>query len=310
VRVEGGRINLRVGVIGAGSMGKKHARVYSSLTDYCQFVGVYDVDYDCAESVAKQYGVTAFASLDDLLSQVDAVTVAAPTLEHYAIGMNCISRNVHVLMEKPITQTEGQAKKLIRAAKGHGVLLQTGHIELFNPTIEVIGKLVEQEEIVSMEMRRLHRLEPRMFHVDVVSDTMIHDIYIMFHLLGKQVSRVNAVGKQVEGVNRYASALIKLKGGELAQLTASFLASETERTIRLTTKNDTITADLLNRTIQKASLIHSENTRIIPVPDADPLSREIIHFITCIKTKQRPLADGEDGLAALAMANKIIRIIQ
>ncbi|WP_035098073.1 Gfo/Idh/MocA family protein [Anoxybacteroides tepidamans] len=300
-------MTLRAGVVGVGSMGKNHARVYASLTDDCQFVGVYDVDYERAYSVAKQYGVTAFRSLQDLLKQVDIVSIAVPTSLHYQIGLQCINEGVHVLMEKPIAETIQQAKKLIEKAKDKNVTLQVGHIELFNPTVQVLKQLLNNEEIISIEISRLRPQEPQVMNVDVVSDSMIHDVYILFYLLGDQVQNFYALGKQRNNYTRHATALLKFQNGIIAQLTASFLAAEKVRTIRVITKESIIVADLLNKCIQKSSLVEQGAIQNISVPDLEPLRMELIHFIDSIKRNEAPKVTGQDGLAALSLANKIIR---
>lgn len=297
---------MKVGVIGTGSMGKNHARIYATLTDQCELVGVYDVNRHNAAAVAEQYGVTAFTSLQALLDNVEAVSIAVPTDRHYEVGMQCIAQKVHMLMEKPITETAEQAKSLIKAAKEQQIVMQVGHIELFNPVVKMLNQLIAREKIVSVEMRRLRPLEPRLNRVDVVSDTMIHDIYILFQLLGRKIDEVYAAGKQHEGVTKYAAAFLKFSSGEVAQLTASFWSSEMERTIRVVTRKHVFTADLLKNSLVKSSLLHSDDSKKIPIVAEEPLREEIIHFLHCVRENHPPLAVGDDGLIALELANQVI----
>jgi len=298
---------MKVGVIGTGSMGKNHARVYSALTDACRFVGVYDVDYERACAVTEEYGGMAFRSLESFLEQVDAVSVAVPTPAHYRVGMACIQRNVHVLMEKPITETVRQAKLLIERARANNVVLQVGHIELFNPTVQVLKGLLADEEIIGMEIRRLRPLESRMTQVDVISDSMIHDIYIVYHLLGKNIRRVYAAGRQNDRYTQHASVLLQLEDGAVVQLAASYLTDEKVRTVRVVTKRSILTADLLNRSIRRSGLTSPYLSESIDVPEGEPLRSELLHFIQAIRTNQAPGVTGVDGLEALSLANRIIR---
>ncbi|WP_309121819.1 Gfo/Idh/MocA family oxidoreductase [Paenibacillus sp.] len=298
---------MRVGVIGTGSMGRNHARVYASLAERCRFVGVYDRDEERAAAVAAQYGGEAFRTLPELLAQVDAVSVAVPTPAHYRVGMACVRRNVHVLMEKPITETVGQAKALIEQSRTNGVVLQTGHIELFNPTVQALKKLLAGEEIVGMELQRLRPLEPRMARSDVVSDAMIHDIYIVHHLLGTRIRHLHAAGRRQDRYTQHASALLRLEDGAVVQLTASYLTDEKVRTIRVVTRRSVIVADLLTQRIRVSSLSEPGESRWIDVPDGEPLRLELLHFLDAVARRRSPDVTGEDGLDALALANRIIR---
>ena len=130
----------KVGVIGTGKMGENHVRTYLSLYKHCQLVGIYDNNKEKSQQISDKYQVQQFQSLSDLLQAVDAVSVAVPTEFHYDIGLTCIKHNVHILMEKPITNTITQAKELNKKALEAGVKLQVGHIELFNPLIKILTK--------------------------------------------------------------------------------------------------------------------------------------------------------------------------
>lgn len=298
-------MKLRVGVVGTGVMGKNHVRAYAGLPDHCQLVGVYDADSRNAVEIAAQYDMIAYPTLEDLLGHVDAVSVAVPTPAHYSVGMVCVGRHVHLLMEKPLTESEGQAKRLIRAARRADVLLQTGHIELFNPVVRALTTLMKGEMIISAEFRRLRPLEPRLAQVDVVHDAMIHDIYLLLHLLDDRIAHLDAAGWHVDGVNRHAAALVQMRGGAVVQLTASFLSAKKQRLIQLTTCRERIMADLLNGNIQKMSLQEAGAIQSVPVPIHDALTEELAHFLTRIRAGRRPIADGEQGLAALSVANRI-----
>ncbi|MDQ0162498.1 Gfo/Idh/MocA family protein [Aeribacillus alveayuensis] len=313
---------MRVGVIGTGVMGENHVRVYSSLAHDCELIGVYDIDKNRANQVANQYKINSFANLDDLLQQVDAVSIAVPTIYHYEIGLRCIQNKVHILMEKPITSTVYQAKDLIKKANEAGVILQVGHIELYNPTIEVLKKIVENEEVISIDIHRMSPSLPRNKKIDVVQDLMIHDIYILYELLNDQIEHFYALGKIFENTTKHAMVISKFKSGVIAQLTSSFQTEEKIRTIRINTKKAFIQADLLDKKILitrstnfyfdhlKAKYSQQNIIEKIVIPEKEPLKLQLLDFITCTKNKTTPTVTGEDGLTALCMTNQIIQFIK
>ncbi|MGM7719600.1 Gfo/Idh/MocA family oxidoreductase [Metabacillus sp. Hm71] len=311
---------MRIGVIGTGVMGENHVRAYTSLSDHCHLVGIYDVDGLKANEIAKRYQIKSFESLEELLQNVDAVSIAVPTEYHYEIGLTCIAHKVHVLMEKPITRTIAQAKDLIKKAEKAGVKLQVGHIELFNPTIEVLKKILVDEEIIAVDVHRMGPFHPRLLNLDVVEDLMIHDIYILYHLLNSKIEHFYALGRPYENTMKHAMVISKFKNGIIAQITASFKSEEKIRSLRFITKKAFIQANLLKKEIsiyRSADFVnklpkHYKQQNIIEkiiVPEKDSLKMELINFINCIKNDLEPTTTGEDGLIALATINKIINHI-
>ncbi|MGZ4163692.1 MAG: Gfo/Idh/MocA family oxidoreductase [Tumebacillaceae bacterium] len=308
-------------MIGTGVMGRNHVRVLASMTNMCQLVGVYDVDPIRASQVAREFGVQSFVALDDLLKQVDAVTIAVSIPEHYAIGLTCIAHKKHMLMEKPITETSTQAAELIAKAKENGVLLQVGHIELFNPAIQVLRNVMAQEEIIAVDIHRMSHLEPRMMNVDVVKDSMLHDIYVLFTIFGERVKTMYAVGRVYHDTIKHAVALLEFPSGVVAQVTASFLTEEKVRTIRVITRNAFIQADLLDKKIvitratnfylDKTPASYSQQNIIekVVVPMQEPLRAQFEHFLSCIQQNIEPAVTGDDGRNALAMAERISQAI-
>ena len=314
---------LRVGVIGTGIMGENHVRVYSSLPNHCQLIGVFDTDEQRASQIAEKYKTNAFPSLEALLKKVDAVSVAVPTEAHYKVGLTCIKNHVHLLMEKPIANTVTLAKQLIQEAKKNKVKLQVGHVELYNPAVNVIRNILDEEEIVAVEFHRMSPFEARWTKVDVVNDLMIHDIYILFSLIGSKIDKIYSIGDvdQDHGVVRHAMALMRLKNGVNVHLTASFITEEKIRTIQIVTRKAFVQADLLDKKIiinrttnffmKKLNSHYSQQSVVekVMVPIYEPLKLELVDFIDCIEKNKEPKISGKDGLLAIEVTNKINRSI-
>ncbi|MGY0694395.1 Gfo/Idh/MocA family oxidoreductase [Virgibacillus sp. FSP13] len=308
---------MKVGVIGTGNMGENHVRTYLSLHDHCQLVGIYDNDEKKGHQVAERYKVKQFQSIHDLLQSVDAVSVAVPTEFHYDIGLNCIKHHVHMLMEKPITSTVAQAKDLDQKAFEAGVKLQVGHIELFNPLIQVLTKELEGESIIGIDFQRLNPYDERMKKVDVVKDLMIHDLYILHELLNDKIVKFYALGNVLENTPKHAVVITKLSQGVTAQLTASFKAKKKMRTIKILTENAFIEANILDGEINLIRVM-KENTNNYPVTvtqtirvdnTIQPLTIQLLDFINCIQFDTEPFVSGKDGMKTLMITNEISEVI-
>ncbi|WP_232699359.1 Gfo/Idh/MocA family protein [Brevibacillus daliensis] len=308
---------MKVGVIGTGVMGKHHVRVYSSLHDRCELIGVYDADNNRAQEVASEYGIHAFTKMEELLEKVDAVSIAVPIPAHYEVGMACVTHKVHMLMEKPITETVHEARKLIEAANEANLTLQVGHIELFNPALEVLASVLQKEEIVAIDIHRMSPLEPRIHGIDVVLDSMLHDLYILQSLQKGAIKEMHAVGQMLQGAVKHATALFQFQSGVVAQITASHLTEEKIRSLRIVTRDAFVQADLLEKKIiisratnfylGKKSDGYSQQNILekVIVPVQEPLRVEINHFLSVIEGIEEPFVTGEAGMAALQLATEI-----
>ncbi|UJL46873.1 Gfo/Idh/MocA family oxidoreductase [Virgibacillus sp. NKC19-16] len=308
---------MKVGVIGTGNMGENHVRTYLSMHDHCQLVGIYDNDENKSQQIAQKYNVKQFQSIDDLLQSVDAVSIAVPTEFHYDIGLACIQQNVHMLMEKPVTSTVAQAEDLLYKARKKGVKLQVGHIELFNPLIQVLTKMLKHETIVGLIFHRMSSVDERIKHVDVVKDLMIHDLYILNELVKDSVVAYYALGKVIDNIPKHAVAITRSSEGVTAQFTASFKSKKKVRNIQILTEDAFIAADILNREI-KITHAYAENTSDITVPawqtiqiddSLQPLNVQLLDFINCIRFDKEPSVSAEDGLKVLMISNKISQSI-
>ncbi|ASN04434.1 Gfo/Idh/MocA family protein [Virgibacillus necropolis] len=307
---------MKVGVIGTGNMGENHVRTYLSMHDHCQLVGIYDNDEKKGHQIAEKYKVKQFQSINELLKSVDAVSVAVPTEFHYDIGLICIQHEVHMLMEKPITSTVVQAKDLLHKAKKARVKIQVGHIELFNPLIQVLTNELENEDIIGIAFHRMSPYDERIKHVDVVKDLMIHDLYILQELLKDKITEFYALGKIIENTPKHAVVITRSSQGVTAQLTASFKSKRKVRTIRILTEKAFIEADILKkeikitRSIEDASNTLGTLTQHIQIDNSiQPLSVQLLDFLNCIKFETEPSVSGEDGIKALMITNEISEAI-
>lgn len=309
---------MKVGVIGTGNMGENHVRTYLQVNNHCQLVGVYDNDERRRRQVAEKYDVKAFESLDGLLQKVDAVSIAVPTESHYKVGLACTAHHVHMLMEKPITDTVAQAKNLIHQSKQAGVKLQMGHIELFNPFIQVLKKELEHETVLGMLLQRFSPESNRLKNIDVVNDLMIHDLYIVESLLQDNLVTFKAHGKVENNAANHAAVIATSSGGVTAQLTASFKSRKKVRMIQILTEDAFIEADILNGCIEKTRSV-AEETHQWPIPISEtiqvdqsiqPLTLQLLHFIQSLKNHTEPAISGEDGLKTLMMTQLISESIR
>ena len=307
---------MKTGVIGTGSMGEKHIRTYLSLQDKCQLAGIYDTDTERAKRMAEQYKIKAFARLEDLLEAADAVSIAVPTPYHYETALACIQAKVHMLIEKPFTETAEQAELLIERAKDHNVLIQVGHIELFNPVIHLLRSLIVNENIIAADIRRLNMYDPRTKDTDVIQDLMIHDIYLLKELFSMENCEIYGSGIHRDGSLKYASVLIALESGETAHLTASLKSEQPERSVRIMTEQSIIKADLLTGKIIKATSVLTaggeyvkEDIQTFQAADDKPLTLELLDFIQCAEQGSPPQVTGEEGLKAIQLTERIRKIV-
>ena len=301
---------LRVGVIGVGHLGQHHARIYSSLSD-ANLVAVSDVDQARGELIADQFAVPYCMQFEQMLSDVDAVSVAVPTSQHYEVVRTCLDAGIHVLVEKPITTNVKDGETLITLAKERNCVLQVGYVERFNPIMELVRPLIQEPGF--LECHRLSPFQPRGTDVDVVLDLMIHDLdMVLSYNLGSVVS-VEASGLAVltEQID-IANARITFDNGAVATFTASRISTGRLRKCRIFQSQAYLSIDYQDRqaTIHrrkggfgKDSCVGTE--RFSGSKD-EPLERELLAFLVAVKHQTNPLVSGEDGVASLDLAHRIL----
>ncbi|MFC7231449.1 Gfo/Idh/MocA family oxidoreductase [Saliphagus sp. GCM10025308] len=308
---------VRAGVIGVGSMGENHARVYSECRDV-DLVGVSDLDEALAETVAARYG-TAAVPMDDLLANCDVVTVAVPTHAHYETVSACLEAGVHVLVEKPIAETVEQGRALARKAEEAGLVLQVGHVERFNPAVDTLESVIADLDVIAVEAERLGPPIDRTATDGVVLDLMIHDIDVVGSLLE---SRPEVVSATSTDDGQYATATMTADD-VIVSLTASRRTQKKVRRLTVTASECLVEVDYL----QQSVLIHRDSypeyvtdegtnrhrhESVVERPrveNGEPLKRELESFVDAVRNDAEPVVTGEDGVAALEMVERIDRFV-
>ena len=253
---------LRVGVIGCGRMGRLHARVYSQMPSV-KLAGVFDAQEDTAAAVADEFAVPLRKSLEEMLPEVDAVTIAVPTKFHLSIAEECLRRKIACLIEKPLAKDVAEAQRIVDLARENNTTVQVGHIERFNPAIRAISRLEIEPRF--MEVTRISPMTFRSIDVGVVLDMMIHDIDIVLRLANSTVSRVDAVGVSVLGdVEDICNARLTFANGCVANLTASRLAMRTDRRLRVFSPDAYVSIDYQKR--HGTVIRRTRNIDAIPQP--------------------------------------------
>jgi predicted dehydrogenase len=325
---------LRAGVIGCGRMGRLHARVYSQMAEV-SVMGVFDADGEAAAGVADEFGVPQRKTLEELLANVDAVTIAVPTKFHLSIAEQCLRRKIACLIEKPLAKDVTEGQRIVELAKENGTTVQVGHIERFNPAIRAMSRLKIEPRF--MEVTRISPMTFRSIDVGVVLDMMIHDIDIVLWLANSKVAKVDAIGVSVIGdVEDICNARLTFENGCVANLTASRLAMRTDRRLRVFSPDAYVSIDYQKRhgtVIRKGgnidavreavakirsgevedlsqldykSLVHFEE---LPIDDVEPLRAELDSFVEAVRGRSRPLVTAEDGLHAVEVAARIVGMI-
>ena len=303
----------RVGVIGVGALGQHHARVYAAL-EGVRLAGVYDVDAARAGEVAARHGSRAYAHLRELLPEVDAVSVAVPTVDHLRVARAALDAGKDVLVEKPMATTLAEADEMIALAEARGAVLQVGHIERFNPAVEVLRRVPKPRFV---EVHRLGSFSPRSLDIDVVLDLMIHDLDLVLSLDGTEAVQVDAVGVPVLTPRvDIANARLRFASGLIANLTASRVSQDRVRKFRIFAPRTYVSADLATREAQVYHLgepredgrpeIQLEQSQAADVPESEPLRRQLESFVQAVKQRTAPVVSGRDGRRALALALEIL----
>ena len=305
---------MRVGVVGVGAMGQHHARIYADIPG-CELVGVHDVDEERGRAIADKFGVAAFAELDALLSEVDAVTVAVPTPDHHEIGLRCLRAGCDALVEKPLAPSLEEADDLIAAAAEGQRILLVGHIERYNPAVAAMTERVERPGFI--EVDRLGSLAPRSLETDVVLDLMIHDIDIVHALVDEDLVEVRAVGVPIltEAID-FANARLEFAGGCVANLTASRVSVNRIRKVRVFQAEAYLSVDYIAQTVEHYRLVRTDGrpsgieTDKIDVSGEEPLLRQLRDFVDCCETRREPLSGGASARRALQTALEILAGIE
>ena len=306
---------IKCAVIGVGYLGRFHAQKYQ-LIEQAELVGVCDVNPSVCQTVADELGVSAFFNIEDLFGKVDAVSIAATTIEHYAIARACLEHGIHVLVEKPITQTVAEAETLIAIARHHNAKLQVGHLERFNSARLALEPHLDKPLFI--ESHRLAPFNPRGTDVNVVLDLMIHDIDIIQTMVNSPIVKIVAHGSPVLSQSiDIANSRMTFSNRCVANVTASRVSFKTERKMRIFQANTYISIDYQNK--EFAVFEKGEGEMFPGIPEiirhqsvfekGDALLEEIKAFVLCIQNDTPPLVTGREGCNALATAATITNLI-
>lgn len=315
---------LRVGTVGAGSLGYHHIRILRDLPGV-EFAGFAEVKNERAAAVAADLGVKYFQSLESLLEVTDAITVVVPTINHHAVARIALELGKHVLIEKPLASTLEEADDLLAIAARTGAIIQTGHVERFNRAIRAALPFIDVPRFI--ESDRLAPFNPRGSDVAVVLDLMIHDIDLVRTLVGGHVVELSAVGVPVLTPSvDIANARLTFGTGAVANITASRVSRDRMRKIRIFQRSGYLSLDLaqgngefyrMRGDVDTATLMKAPQELLafvervpLEAPEGEPLRLEFESFVAAVQGIAPVVVSGEDGREALAVALRIVSEIE
>lgn len=306
-------MKLRAAVIGVGYLGRFHAQKYKNNPGV-ELVAVCDGRLEQAQTVAAELGTRAVTDPSSLIGQVDLVTVAASTQAHYSLGKMFLEAGIPLNLEKPLAATAAQARELVEIAKKKNVILSTGHIERFNPSIVALRERMKAPKFI--DLIRHTGFRARGADVSVMHDLMIHDIDLLHWLSGSKIRELHAAGTKViaktwDAVEVFAT----LENGVTARLSASRISSRPQRSLRVLEDGRALQADtgsLEVDLIEPVSVDAAEPLKISKIAPAkvDALQLETDAFIASVRDKRAPVITGADGLAALEVVERIETILE
>ncbi len=304
---------LRVAVLGVGSLGQHHARI-AAASEQTELVAVVDPSETRGREIAGKFGTQWLASLEEVLPQVEAVQVAAPTGFHHALGLAVLKAGKHVLLEKPLAATLAEGEALLAAlAAAHqaypGLVAAAGHLERFNPALQKLRELGFKPRFA--EATRVSPFPMRSMEVDVIMDVMIHDLDLLLALIGKPVKSVEAVGVPV--LTKYAdvvNARLKFEGGGFATVTASRVARKKERTLRAFGENAYASLDFAAQKLEVLRLVAGpEGPTVQPetvdITEGEPLKLELEAFYAACQGRGGDFVPWQEAFAAMRVADQI-----
>jgi predicted dehydrogenase len=335
-----------VAVLGVGSLGKEHARLYTELAaaGQVEFAGLFDANLETGRKIAAKHNARLFASVAEAAAHADALNIVTPTTTHFDLARHLLAQGKHVLVEKPMTESSAQAAELVQLARTHHCVLQVGHVERFNPVFKYLETVATEPRFI--EVHRLSPFPARSTDIGVVLDLMIHDLDVVLAFVKSPVTSVDAVGIPVLSKSEdIANARLRFANGCVANLTASRVSPQRMRKIRVFSggaapchisldyrlqegfifriaRDGEEESSLLKKLlvaglgVGKESAIVSEfgGKRVVrePVPIAkdEPLKLELQHFVNCVREHLTPLVSGESAKRALDLAFEITRLVQ
>ena len=324
---------LRMAVVGVGSLGRHHARILSGL-EGVQLVGVVDARPSHGQDIAAEFDTQWFADADQLPADLDGVVVATPTVFHHETAAGFLSRGIPTLVEKPLASSVREAEALQQLAARHDTVLQVGHIERFNPAMQIVADRVR--EPLYLRFQRVSPFSFRSMDIGVVHDLMIHDIDLAIWLVGEMPVSVEAFGAVTIGPHEdTAMARLRMPGGAIVDITSSRVAPAAERTAQIWGTRGCVSVDMQSREVtcwhasgqfrNSPALVHaimastsnpmSLKDRVfgewiqeerIQADSTDALTAELKHFVSCIRRHSVPQVSGVQAVQAMQVADQVL----
>jgi len=297
-----------VGIVGTGYLGRLHARILTEMPE-ANVIGFVEPDDAIAADIIAALKLKRFDSVASLAREIDCAVVATPTTTHFDVARELLEGGCDVMVEKPITATVDDARRLIDIANANNRILQVGHVERYNPAITAVAPILKN--VLYVEAERLGVFVGRSLDIDVLLDLMIHDLNLVLSFLGQRVVDVRAVGVAVmtEKVD-ITNVRIEFENGAVANLTASRVSQDRVRKIRFFSREAYISVDTKEQEVKGYRLAGKTVLPIeVTVTKQEPLRAELEAFVECVRTRTRPLVSGEDGLAAVELAIRVAKAI-
>lgn len=316
----------KIGIVGAGHLGKIHLKILQKAP-FVNLVGFFDNDPKVREEIKSKFNVKSFESYKDLIAHSDIIDIVTPTLSHFNCAKEALKANKHVFIEKPVTHTVDEVKKLIKIAQNTGRKVQVGHVERFNPAFTQAQKLIHQPRFI--EVHRLAQFNSRGTDVSVIHDLMIHDLDIVLHIVKSPVKSINASGVSVvSNTPDIANARIEFINGCVANITSSRMSLNNVRKSRFFQKNAYVSVDFLNRSHEfirldsnkipsdkmsvtstgfkpkESVMIQTEKASTI-----NPIEEELKSFLNSIESNINPIVDLKAAQMALQLTTDIMEQI-
>ncbi len=320
---------LKIGVLGAGHLGKIHIRLLKEINDY-QLVGFFDPSLKHALHAEEEFNIKRFESIESLIEEVDVVDIVTPTLSHFDCAEKCIKMSRHVFIEKPLTNTIEEAKKLIELSEEANVKVQVGHVERFNPAFISASPYISHPMFI--ETHRLAQFNPRGTDVPVILDLMIHDIDIVLSLVKSNIKNISASGVAViSDTPDIANARIEFDNGCVANLTSSRISLKNMRKSRFSQRDAYVAVDFLDKTVEVVRIknvdgdpdplsitvdpgngkplkeIYFDKPEAIPT---NAIQEELRSFANSINEDTTPAVPIHDGYEAMQVAHQILDILK
>ena len=317
---------LKIGVLGAGHLGKIHIKCIKQISEF-ELVGFYDANPDVCKAISAEYGIPAFSSVEDLIDRVEVVDIVTPTVSHFECASMSLKKFKHVFIEKPIVTTPAEAQVLMDIAREANVKVQVGHVERFNPAFIAAQPYLKSPMFI--ETHRLAQFNPRGTDVPVVLDLMIHDIDIVLSVVKGNIRKVSASGVAVvSDTPDICNARIEFDNGCVANLTASRISMKNMRKSRFFQKDAYVAVDFLKKEVEIIRMRDINPEKAGPfdmvidlgenkgskqilfdkpeIPDINAIQTELFSFYKAIANDTKPSVSIDDGYNALSVAYEII----